>query len=98
MDKVPLRYEYALGGSCTIQDPNDTENFLVNEVCYKNPIGCGWMSQEYLDLIEKEGRSLPMTLPSPQIMPAQTLFKQPLVTKQSGSMDAKKMATIQYLG
>ena len=98
VDKVPLRYEYALGGSCTIQDPNDTENFLVNEVCYKNPIGCGWMSQEYLDLIEKVGRSLPMTLPSPQIMPAQTLFKQPLVTKQSGSMDAKKMATIQYLG
>lgn len=96
--KVPLRYEYALGGSCTIQDPNDAENFLVNEVCYKNPIGCGWMSQEYLDLIEKEGRSLPMMLPSPQIMPAQTLFKQPLVTKQSGSMDAKKMATIQYLG
>lgn len=98
IDKVPLRYEYALGGRCTIKDPSDTESILINEVCYRNPIGCGWMSQEYLDLIEKDGRSLPMTLPSPQIMPVRTLFKQPMITKQSGSMDAKQMASIQYLG
>lgn len=96
IDKVPLRYEYALGGSCTIKNPDDPENYLTNEVCYKNPIGCGWMSEEYLDLVEKEGRSLPMTLPSPQIMPVRTLFKQPLITKQSGSMDSKQMATIHY--
>ena len=65
---VPLRWECAFGGSSVVRNPEhllkpDSPEYLLNEVCYSNPLGCGW--------IEKRQESLGYTLDAPlRVLPA----------------------------
>ena len=59
---VPLRWEYAFGGSSVVRNPEhplqpDSPEYLLNEVCYSNPLGCGW--------IEKRQEALGFKLDAP---------------------------------
>ncbi|WP_454824401.1 DUF2169 family type VI secretion system accessory protein [Paraburkholderia xenovorans] len=69
---VPLRWEHAFGGGSVVrnprhgQDPDEVE-FLLNEVCFSNPLGCGWIEDRYADTLRKAGLKQPERLPAPQI-------------------------------
>ena len=96
---VPLRWEYAFGGSSVVRNPEhplapDSPEYLLNEVCYSNPLGCGW--------IEKSQESLGYTLdaplrelPAPQIeapdTPVQHLDR---VKHPDGELDATDMEQV----
>ena len=112
--KVPLRYEYTLGGSCQAthlknidnsskKDSNedDDKNSLkqsYHEVCYSNPIGRGWFEQGYFSKLREYKHSLPEFFPVPQIMPKGVIYETPLITKQQGAMTAFEMAELDYQG
>lgn len=97
--EVPLRYEHAYGGSSQVAhrrqgEPGKPEH-LVNEVCYRNPVGAGWMVKGYLDALAKSEEGLPRTLPAPQISagrPISALTQ----TQQRGAKTAAQMAGVRY--
>ena len=103
--KVPLRYEYALGGSHQVApDKNVIKNNdkdkpeQYHEVCYRNPIGRGWFEQSYFNKLKEYKQDLPEFYPVPQIMPKGVIYETPLITKQRGSMTAFEMAKLDYQG
>lgn len=105
IQKVPLRYEYALGGSCQATNPKildkDSKNNLeqsYHEVCYSNPIGRGWFEQGYFNKLKEYKYSLPEFFPAPQFMPKGVIYETPLITKQQGAMTAFEMAELDYQG
>lgn len=91
---VPLQYEYAFGGSCTIEGAGEAEP-IVQEVCYRNPIGRGWWAKGYVDALVKSGGPWPERMSAPQIW-IDTPMSEWAVTPQSGSKDAVEMAQVHY--
>ena len=68
---VPLRWEYAFGGSSVVRNPEhllkpDSPEYLLNEVCYSNPLGSGWIEKRQEQLGFKLDAPL-RVLPAPQI-------------------------------
>lgn len=52
--ELPLRWEYAFGGTNTIYKTIDqTGEPLFNEICFTNPLGTGWVEKDYFDECEK---------------------------------------------
>lgn len=103
--KVPLRYEYALGGSHQVapdksidknKDGDKPEQY--HEVCYRNPIGRGWFENSYFNKLKEYKQDLPEFYPAPQIMPKGVIYETPLITKQQGAMTAFEMAKLDYQG
>jgi hypothetical protein len=97
--EVPLRYELAYGGSCQVVHPKRGQpgkpEHLVNEVCYRNPAGAGWMVKGYLDALARTEQGLPKSLPAPQISasrPIESLTQ----TYQRGAKTAPQMALVRY--
>ncbi|QVM98902.1 DUF2169 domain-containing protein [Pseudomonas sp. SORT22] len=67
---VPLRWEYAFGGSSVLANPGypgtSAEPYLLHQVCYSNPLGRGWIEKRH----EKHAWSLQtplQRLAAPQI-------------------------------
>lgn len=96
---VPLRWEYAFGGSSVVRNPEhplapDSPEYLLNEVCYSNPLGSGW--------IEKRQESLGYTLdaplrelPAPQIeAPDTPVLHLDRAKHPEGELDATDMGRI----
>ncbi|WP_063890466.1 DUF2169 domain-containing protein [Burkholderia ubonensis] len=52
--QVPVRWEYAYGGSSVVMPSCNASGrggeLLLNEVCFTNPLGCGWLEKQYLKL------------------------------------------------
>lgn len=96
---VPLRYELAYGGHCQVPNPRQDRPgqppFLVNEVCYRNPVGSGWMVKGYLDALAATAAGLPPTLPAPQISAGRPLAAM-TQTRQRGAKTAAQMARVRY--
>ncbi|OOS08340.1 hypothetical protein SAMN02745664_11657 [Moraxella cuniculi DSM 21768] len=93
LSKISLRYEYALGGQNLITHQGDT---VYNEVCYKNPIGIGWLCFDYFDKLKQYEQPIPNRIAMPQILSRGASLIEPSITKQSGSMTAKEMAQLAY--
>lgn len=112
--KIPLKYEYALGGSCQATHPKNIDNSSkrdsnadddinnieqsYHEVCYSNPIGRGWFEQGYFSKLKEYKHNLPEFFPVPQIMPKGVIYETPLITKQQGAITAFEMAELDYQG
>lgn len=102
-DKVPLRYELAYGGACVVPDERHNQDpqrypqtHRINEVCYRNPVGTGWVVQGYLQALDASPQGLPDQMRAPQIMLKGQWFEHLVQTQQSGSVDAKQMAQQDY--
>lgn len=96
---VPLRWEYAFGGSSVVRNSEhplqpDSPEYLLNEVCYSNPLGCGW--------IEKRQETLGYTLdaplrelPAPQIeAPDTPVLHLDKAKHPDGQLDATDMVRV----
>lgn len=75
--QVPLCYELSYGGKSVVPQPRrqDREDdagaleFLLNEVCFLNPLGRGWQQAEYEAALREAGLEIPDERPAPQIEP-----------------------------
>ncbi|NDV73509.1 DUF2169 family type VI secretion system accessory protein [Burkholderia cenocepacia] len=69
---VAMTWANAFGGRSIVRNPErlraqDEPEFLLNEVCFSNPLGRGWVDHRYLRLVRKTGQDLPRAIPAPQI-------------------------------
>lgn len=70
--RVPLRWEGAFGGASQIANPQhgcepDAPEFLLNEVCFSNPLGRGWLEHRHRKLHYQQTGDDLVRLPAPQI-------------------------------
>lgn len=65
---VPLSYERAFGGASLVKDRDHDDNGppLLNEVCYQNPLGCGWRDVREFKLLQQVGLPVPEFVSAPQ--------------------------------
>jgi hypothetical protein len=70
VENVSLLWEYSFGGAAVIKNPDSEASnaYLLNEVCYTNPLGCGWLDQRWQKLLKKAGLEIPDSLPAPRIL------------------------------
>lgn len=96
---VPLRWEYAFGGTSVVPNPEhavdtDTPPYLLNEVCYSNPLGRGWIEKRQEDLGYHLDRPL-RELPAPQIEPIdKPVWRLDRVKHPEGELNAHGMAQV----
>jgi len=62
---VPVRWENAFGGRSTVRDRDG--NALLDEVCFTNPLGRGWVEKRHFEALERAGHPTPDRLPAPQV-------------------------------
>jgi hypothetical protein len=71
--RVQLSYKFAYGGASvvTAQSNINTKNqkteFRLNEVCYANPIGCGWVHADWEKALKQAKQEIPNRIPAPQV-------------------------------
>jgi hypothetical protein len=87
VQSVPLSYTLSYGGASVVNnpryrdDPNQPQH-LLNEVCFTNPIGRGWVHAASDKALRQAGAALPDTISAPQIEYADRPLKQPDIVKQ----------------
>lgn len=96
---VAVDYEHALGGLCRVINPDASATgapaYLLNEACYSNPAGRGWIERRYESALRKTGRGIPQALPGPQIDdPRQPLRDVILAHNPAAPVDARGMAEV----
>ncbi|MEZ4298796.1 MAG: DUF2169 domain-containing protein [Polyangiaceae bacterium] len=94
---VPLRYERAFGGASEVRDPGSRPEDppLLSEVCYQNPIGCGWQDGREMSLLARTGQPLPEHLPAPQLEAPGDPIKGMFVTEQQrGPLSPSQMLSL----
>jgi hypothetical protein len=70
---VPVRWEHTFGGNSVVPHPGQAHGQvggqppLLDEVCFTNPLGAGWMEARHLDALAEAGQRAPDRLPAPQI-------------------------------
>ncbi|WP_437760729.1 DUF2169 family type VI secretion system accessory protein [Sorangium sp. So ce1389] len=64
---VPVRWEHAFGGRSLVPAPEPGRGPLLDEVCFTNPVGRGWMESRYLGALSDAGAPAPDRVPAPQI-------------------------------
>lgn len=86
--RVPIDYEHAFGGTSRVPNPRyapdapEQPEFLLNEACYSNPIGCGWLDQRLPAALRRAGLDAIDSLPGPQVEYPSHRLKLPAVLKQ----------------
>jgi hypothetical protein len=56
--ELPVRWEYTYGGTSLVAPSaaaSDGTASGLNEVCFTNPLGCGWLEKRFLDLATNDG-------------------------------------------
>jgi hypothetical protein len=69
--RVPLTYALSYGGTSKVRNTqypshSEAKEFLIDEVCYANPIGCGWQHTQWERALNDAGQSPPDSVPAPQ--------------------------------
>jgi hypothetical protein len=98
--RVPLRWEHAFGGVSQFANPEyghnpDASEFLLNEVCFSNPLGSGWLEHRHEKLhYEQTGEKL-ASLPAPQIEHLDDPIERLLRSRHpAGPLNAAAMAEV----
>lgn len=97
---VPLRWEHAFGGFSQFANPDyghspQAPEFLLNEVCFSNPLGCGWLEQRHEKLHYEQTGEQPAKVPAPQIEHLDSPIEQLARARHpAGPLDATAMAEI----
>ncbi|MDG3714534.1 DUF2169 domain-containing protein [Pseudomonas aeruginosa] len=98
--RVALRWEQAFGGASRIANPRHQDDleapeFLLNEVCFSNPLGCGWLEHRHEKLHYQQTGDMLVRLPAPQIEhlgePIERLLRP---RHPTGPLDAPAMADV----
>lgn len=94
--QVRLGWDKAFGGCCLIPNTDDKQQPpLLNEVCFSNPLGVGWMDERWSTIAKKAGLPMPERIPAPQIeSPDHALVAPFIIRNPDGDLDAKVMAAV----
>jgi hypothetical protein len=104
--RVLLMWEHSFGGASVVQDPKSDPKsdpkrpgHLLNEVCYANPIGTGWLERREPEMRAKAKLGTRRSIPAPQIEYPQQTLKEPQFAehpkpKAGEELDAQRMAQI----
>lgn len=89
--QVPMRWENAFGGESVVRNPryerdSDTPEFLLNEVCFSNPLGRGWSEKRFPDALSEAGQEQPERLAAPQIEAIERPFSRHVVSRHPDRM------------
>ena len=84
--QVPLRWENSFGGTNQIPNPRFDEKpeqpeFLFNEVCFSNTLGCGWQHKGFTAATHKAGLTPPKQMPAPCIFNRGDILEKPVTVK-----------------
>ena len=99
--RVPLRWELAYGGRWQVPNPQhgqraDVPQHLLNEVCYLNPVGCGWMHQDLAQALKAARLPVPASFMAPQFEYADDAIARPItqpdLTPQEAGLSVAQMA------
>jgi hypothetical protein len=68
---------------------------LLNQVCFSNPVGCGWIDQRHDRFFDEQGQRILTLLRAPQIEPPEAPITA-LVMAQNpeGDLDARAMTEV----
>jgi hypothetical protein len=98
--QIQLRWDYAFGGASKIanpkyqQDPNQPE-WLLNEACFSNPVGCGWVDKRHQKFARKAAQPSLETIPAPCIFYPNEAITEPVFFQQpKTAINAKDMQAI----
>jgi len=96
---VPLRWEYAFGGASHVSNPppqpDEAPEILLNQVCFSNPVGCGWIDQRHDRIVDEQGRRVLTLLRAPQIEPPEAPITALVMARNpEGDLDARAMAEV----
>ncbi|GGU75760.1 hypothetical protein GCM10009504_36200 [Pseudomonas laurentiana] len=97
--RVPLRWEHAFGGSSVVKNPEHAHDqtapaYLLNEVCFSNPLGCGWIEKRHEQLAWQLDTSLHQ-LPAPQIEHlSDPIERLSIGDHPSATLDARQIAQV----
>ncbi|WP_422085594.1 DUF2169 family type VI secretion system accessory protein [Variovorax sp.] len=97
MLSLPMRWEHAFGGRSLLRRPDapDDEPPVLNEVCFSNPLGQGWIDRRAIEQTRQVGLPDIERMPAPQIEGAQQRMQQPVLAKHAGvDLDARAMAEV----
>jgi len=103
VDQVSLRWESSFGGSCRVDAPRDAKHPegpspapLLNEVCFSNPLGKGWLDARWEAALKQAHAPAPQRLPAPQIMGwNEPVLQAPVQAEHpTGEQDAQKMRAV----
>lgn len=64
---VPVRWERAFGGRSVVPDGDRPGEHLLNEVCFTNPVGAGWVEARHFEAHARAAGADLDALPAPQI-------------------------------
>jgi hypothetical protein len=98
--EVAVAYEHAFGGTCRVDNPrhaddSDAPETLLNEACYSNPIGCGWIDERYIGALRRARHPVPSTMPGPQIEYPDLPIRTPALLRQpTGPHTSEQMAKL----
>ncbi|QDI04829.1 DUF2169 domain-containing protein [Xanthomonas cerealis pv. cerealis] len=97
--EAPLRWEEAWGGRSTVSShstiPGDS-SYALDEVCFSNPLGRGWLEERQLKLASKDSPlSVADGMPAPRFEYPQAPISAPsIATHPEPPLDALTMAEI----
>lgn len=68
--QMPSRWDYAFGGSSKIYNSAhhanpDQPEWLLNEACFANPLGRGWIDKRHRKLARRADKPVPEKIPAP---------------------------------
>jgi hypothetical protein len=91
--QVAMRWERAFGGNCVVRNPRHNDDvsepeYLLNEVCFGNPLGSGWVEQRYFETMKKAELEMPDCMMAPQIEAIEWPFKQLIESRHPDRFDA----------
>ncbi|MFM9924877.1 DUF2169 domain-containing protein [Variovorax sp. H27-G14] len=95
MLSLDMRWEHAFGGRTLLRKPGASEHEppLLNEVCFSNPLGQGWLERRAIEQARHAGLPDIERMPAPRIEPAQERMQQPVLATHAGTgLDARAMA------
>jgi hypothetical protein len=97
--QVPLSYTLSYGGTSQIKHPqygqhSDAPEYLLNEVCYTNPLGTGWQHTALDEAYKRAGIKPAEVMAAPQIEYPDHPVKTLDVTDQAAGPNIAGMARI----
>jgi hypothetical protein len=93
---VPIGWERSWGGTCRVANPRhgehaDEPEWLINEVAYTNPLGCGWWHAGWADALAAAKLPAPEVLPAPQWEYPGEPVTEPAFSKQAAGLAVPQM-------
>ena len=98
--QIPLRWDYAFGGASKVANPKYEQDsaspeWLINEACFSNPVGNGWIEKRHSKALQKAKQSSLQTINAPCFFYPNEAITEPIfIQHPTTAVTAKEMQEI----